>query len=120
MIARAVAGAVPERQAACALPFDLPAEPDDLRRSRIVLHLGIKADDLPAARRERVVVLDVVGAPLAPVDVVATGVALPVVVTGGRRGPAGDLSVDRVVVPRKLFGRAPLVDVAQVEQAVQL
>src|SRR4029453_18261366 len=94
VIARAVARAMPEGQAARSFALDLRAQPGDLRRAGVVLHLRVQADDLPATGRERVVVPEGATVLLPPVDVVALGVARPVVVPGRRRRPACELTVE--------------------------
>ena len=115
--AGAVAGPVPEGDAARSRAGHAPAQPADLRRAGGVVHLRVEADELPAGERDVVVGGRAPADDAGPVRVVAGGVQGPVVVARRGQGDGAQRPEDRLIVRREVGGGPPLVHVAQVEEA---
>src|SRR4051794_39154328 len=114
--ARAEAPAVPEGDPARAATADPGAQPAELRRARAVVCLGVEAQNLPAADARGVPARDRPAAHALPVAAVARA---GVVVPGGRQGAPREAAVSRRVVAREVAVAAPLIDVAEVEEALR-
>src|SRR5687767_9831614 len=80
--------------------------------------LGVEDEHAPAAGAERVPLRRGPAADAPPVGVVARTAVAPLVVSGGGGGAAGEAAVGGVVARPEFLCRSRVVDVAEVEQAV--